>query len=301
MKVFVSYSHAQGDWVHDRLVPCLKAGGAEVLIDVERFRAGGGVYRQMDATQDQADRHVLVLSAEYLASKPCQHEMQRAIDLDPAFAHHIVQPVRRDDAKLPNAITAPDPIYVDLRDDSEPAPWDLLLRECGSTLGATAPDWLAARDEVIRCLASNRSVNLVIVNNPKWRELVQDVVNRAELGLAVVNLHDPATVPRSGLVKVILRALGCTAPVPSDPQDLPAFGQAIDSLGLARVALLEFDMVPHRRGYNVNLFATLRYCMMDKKQLVLLIQSRAPFSTLLPANNPLSTIDLSTVELRGRI
>lgn len=70
MKVFVSYSHAQGEWVLDRLVPCLKAGGAGVLIDVERFRAGGGVHRQMDATQDQADRHVLVLSAAYLADPP---------------------------------------------------------------------------------------------------------------------------------------------------------------------------------------------------------------------------------------
>ena len=29
--VFVSYSHKQGDWVWDRLVPCLRAGGANVL------------------------------------------------------------------------------------------------------------------------------------------------------------------------------------------------------------------------------------------------------------------------------
>jgi hypothetical protein len=88
MKVFVSYSHAQGEWVLDRLVPCLRAGGAEVLIDVERFRSGGGLYRQMNATQDQADRHVLVLSATYLASAACQHEMRRAIALDPKFEHH---------------------------------------------------------------------------------------------------------------------------------------------------------------------------------------------------------------------
>lgn len=122
MKVFVSNSHAQGERVLNRLVPCLRAGGAEVLIDVDRFRACGGVYRQMDATQDQSDRQVLVLSAEYLASSACQHEMQRAIALDPKFEHHIVRPVRRDGTSLPDPIKAPNPLYADLRDDTKPAP-----------------------------------------------------------------------------------------------------------------------------------------------------------------------------------
>jgi hypothetical protein len=50
MKISARCSRAHGEWVLHRLVPRLKAGGAEVLVAVERFRTGGGVYRQMDAT-----------------------------------------------------------------------------------------------------------------------------------------------------------------------------------------------------------------------------------------------------------
>lgn len=65
-KIFISYCHRQGEWVWQRLVPCLKAGGAEVSMDVERFRAGVGVIGQMDAAQDQADASFLVLTPDYL-------------------------------------------------------------------------------------------------------------------------------------------------------------------------------------------------------------------------------------------
>jgi hypothetical protein len=59
-KVFVSYSHAQSDWVQDR--PVLEASGASVFVDYRRFAAGHAVIGQMDSWQDQAERHVLVLS-----------------------------------------------------------------------------------------------------------------------------------------------------------------------------------------------------------------------------------------------
>ena len=73
-KVFVSYSHTQREWVWERLVPVLKAAGADVLIDIERFKAGRGLTKQMDHEQDSADRQVLCFSDEYLTSKACDHE-----------------------------------------------------------------------------------------------------------------------------------------------------------------------------------------------------------------------------------
>ena len=66
--IFVSYCHKQGPWVWNRLVPCLKAGGADVLIDRERFEAGKAIVGQMDSTQDLADKHILVLSEDYQES-----------------------------------------------------------------------------------------------------------------------------------------------------------------------------------------------------------------------------------------
>ena len=44
-----------------------------------RFQAGKAGVGQMDAEQDKADVHVLVLSEDYLTSKFCRHEMDRAI------------------------------------------------------------------------------------------------------------------------------------------------------------------------------------------------------------------------------
>jgi hypothetical protein len=67
MKVFVSYSHQQGEWVRDHLVPVLKASGPQILIDWERLRAGYAVVGEMAATQDEADRHLLVIMSDCLA------------------------------------------------------------------------------------------------------------------------------------------------------------------------------------------------------------------------------------------
>src|SRR5262249_4613237 len=158
-----SYRHSDGAWVWTRLKPCLDAGEAEVLIDRERFQAGRAVVGQMDAIQDQAQVHVLIITKEYLASDYCRHEMDRAVALDPDFRSGIVIPVRRDDHRTwPRQLTRSNPLYVSLRDDADASQWGLLLRACGVDLGTTALAWLKARDEVVRWLERHASVNLVV-------------------------------------------------------------------------------------------------------------------------------------------
>jgi hypothetical protein len=302
MKVFVSYNHAQGDWVLDRLVPCLKAGGAEVLIDVERFRAGRGVGPQMDDAQDQADRQVLVLSAEYLASTYCHHEMQRAIAQDPKFEHHIVQPVKRGDIKLPNAIKLPDPIYVDLRDDTKPAPWALLLRECKSPLGTTAPDWLATRDALRKKLDNRRSVNFVVQRGVKWRGLIDDIMVRPGKSFPLIHMNAGEVVRRSNFIETILAALGAPQNLRRSSEDLAILSRVIGQRTFTQLALLNFDYVKGRRGYDADLHGALRYLIREAtpSRLQLLVQSHAPFAELLPGAEFISEDFLDPVFLQAQ-
>ncbi len=300
-KTFVSYCHRQWDWVWGRLVPCLKAGGAEVLIDRERFELGKALVGQMDALQDQADKHLLVLSADYLSSPYCRHEMDRAIALDPGFASGIVVPALREACVLPASITGPNPLYADLCDDRQSDPWTLMLQQCGAAgLGTTAPAWLAARDEVARYLERNQSVNLVVDNGVNWRVLLEHLVNDYPLGLARVDLEDPDTTSRRGFLATIAKALGERIVLPDKPRDLSDFKALLMSRSNTRVTLTHFDLAPLRRYYDIDLFTALRFLMMDRRKLTLLVQSRTPFATLLPRNHPLSDIDIKTVELRVR-
>lgn len=302
-KVFVSYSHKQSGWVWNNLVPCLRAGGAEVSIDVERFHAGKDVTAQMDAEQDTSDFNLLVLSPEYLASAMCQHEMQRAI-----ACNKFVGVVRA-------ACTVPDEIkkilYVDLRDDKAADKWDLLMRECETDLGTTVPDWLHARDEIVRYMQRGNSVNLVVprkpgFSKPKWRELISHLQRDFLPNLAVINLESGDTSTRQSLVQVMLNASGSSLPAPAEPQDLVTLAQVFaQNPAATSIALIHFDIVADRTQrnphYNVDLFAAWRDLITEKRKLILLIQSHAHFLQLLPNNHPLSSItDLKTVELHGR-
>jgi hypothetical protein len=299
-RVFISYSHAQGAWVRDRLYPVLRAGGAEVLIDVKRFQAGVAVYQQMDATQDQAEVHLLVLSPDYLASAPCLHEMKRAIATDPTFAAGRVVPVFRVACPIPPEIKGPNPLYIGLEDDSEEGPWDLLTKGCGVDLGASAAEWLGARELVRDFLIDGQSVNLFVSGKPNHRALFEQL--REDLReLAIIDLASGATAGRQNLISEILTQLGSHSAAGKPPRDLLDLDRFVKaSPGQVRVAFQHFDVMARRASsYTGDFFDALRH-LVDQRKLALLIESRAPFVSFLPAGNSLSTIQAKTVELRGR-
>ena len=302
LKVFISYSHAQGTWVHDRLAPCLKAAGAEVLLDVDRFQLGKGVVGQMNAVQDMADRHILVLSKDYLASDYCQHEMKRALKLDAKLDKGLVLPLLRVDCSLPKPFSGWNPaLYAKFIDDSQPEPWLKLFASCAAhELGATAPDWLKARDEIAQKLSRDISVNLLTRPGSNWPALLSQLKENHFPGMGVINLEDPDTVTRRGLMTAICKDLGHATPLPEEPYDLSGFKAVLQARTMTHIAITHFDLVPHRPSFDVDFFAALRYFIMDQRKLTLLIQSRSALATLLPKDHPLSNINNAYIELIGK-
>jgi hypothetical protein len=245
-----------------------------VSIDRERFTAGRAVIGQMDATQEMAEINLPVLSPEYLGSRYCLHEMDKAIARDPQFQMGFVIPVVRIACNLPDTVKTPNPLSVNLSDDKDTSQWHLILQACG----ADAPVWLAVRDDIHRLLQRNESVNLVVRGNPKWRELIQHLSTEMIKDLGRVDLSSGATVSRRGLVAEILKACGAPASVPPEPEDLPILHRTLSERRLSRLVIEHFDLVSVRHHYGVDLFAALRYLMMESRRLVLLVQSRAPFT-----------------------
>lgn len=301
-RIFVSYSHAQKDWVWERLVPCLRAAGAEVRLDSGRRVARIGALGCMDSEQDSATLNLLVLSPEYLNGPDCVHEMQRAFARDPELSNGSILIVHRVECELPRQIDRSKPFYFDLRDDSHAGPWDRLLDACGVELGTPAPEWLSARDELLASLASGQSAHLVVRGEPKWRQMVGRVRTILEKKhgkrLGIVDLSDPATISRQGFVSQLLRACGSLHSAPQAPDDLGVLSDVLCAQSDAAIAILDFDLALGR-DYGYDLYVLLRTHVVEFRTLSLLILTREECDAEYSPNHPLMSLDMTTVLLTG--
>ena len=300
-KVFISYRHQQAEWVRTTLYPVLSAGGADVVIDYKEFAAGLAVRRQMKAAQDKAEVHLLVFTPDFFKSDYCVEEMQRAFALDPDFSKGIVLPVILERCDLPPEIQKHGPLYVDLAGERQQnvEAWNLLMERCEADLGATVPNWISAFKRTTDTLQRRKSVNLLIKGLPRWRELVAEI-KRALPDLGLVDLESGKTATQRGLAVEMLRALiNYTGNLPKNNEHLAEFERLLEGTPPALLALKHFDKVTER-DYGSDFYSSLRYLIMEKRQLTLMIQSRAPFATLLPKNHALSFLEMETVELRSK-
>lgn len=276
------HDETQRHWIIDRLIPGLKAGGADV--------------RRLDETKGSKEIVLAVLTPSFLANQNLLRQIKKILKLG---KRTTFIPILRVGDNLRELIKSPD--WVDLRDDNNIMQWDKLFLKCEANLGTTVPDWLNARDSIRRFLQRNVSVNLVISGRPQWMPLFEHLCNDHQNELRILDLERGATVVRPGLVTAILETFDVPTDTLAEPNDLVMLDQGLCMRStVSKLALAHFDLVQHRPSYDVNLFAALRNLIMEVRKLVLIAQSRKPFLTLLPKNHPLSYIDVRTVELKGR-
>ena len=306
-KLFISYGLGQAAWVEDRLVPVLQAGGAErpllhagggeETLDTERSAVGSEVARRLYHAQDEADRQIVVLSPDYVANVSCDDQLKAAVAKDPDFRNGTVIPILREACSLPAGIEIPGTAMVDLRNERREHAWEKLLGACRSDLGVSPLAWLKARDQVLHHLETNQSVNLVFGPDIKDLPLLADLRERCH-GLATIELTGLKTGTRRGLVTELLRMAGCTAPVPLAPDDLEVFETYMGTVATRRIILTAFDTVKNRFDFDQPLFESLAWAIGDTPpRLVLLLVSQQPLTHLLPGQNPLVKLNLSTVTL----
>ena len=82
--VFISYSHADSEWVTQTLLPRLEAAGLKACVDARDFRPGAPSVKEMARAVQNSRKTVLVLTPAYLASAWAEFERLMLQTLDPA-------------------------------------------------------------------------------------------------------------------------------------------------------------------------------------------------------------------------
>jgi hypothetical protein len=157
-------------------------------------------------------------------------------------------------------------------------------------------------DEVVTLLERQKSVNLVMPSGTDWRPALEALQAKLKFELPLIDLENPVTTTRAGLVGEILRAAKVTATPPKRMDKLQWFGEQMGKAKYTQLAIAHFDLIEKKKRwdeYGVDFFHALRYYIMTDKKLGLLLISRKRFAELLPTDHPLSHIDITTVELRA--
>ena len=102
--VFISYSHADSDWVFEWLVPRLNDAGLKVCTDRESFALGVPALINMENAVATSRHTLLVLTPAYLASEWTMYEQILTQTQDPIGLRQRTIPVLRQPCDLPMRI-----------------------------------------------------------------------------------------------------------------------------------------------------------------------------------------------------
>jgi hypothetical protein len=308
--VFISYCHAQADWVRTRLAPVIRASGASVTLDVIDGVAGRSLAAQMKEWGDAAAHVVAVLSPDYLKSTACQLEWKQARRRDPGFlkGRELIPLLRETCAPMPPELTGvAGPLYLDLRRDGREKAdaaleqaWAKLLAVWGGGLGTRTIDWLDALHGVRRDLAEAKHVNLLAAAPVQWGKLIAELNDQLPEPAAIVDLADPENWERRSFLENTLRALGVATQLDQrGPRgDVIGFSKMMRTLPPRRLVLKNFQKCRRFDDFGADLFDALRFHAMDDgRNLTLLIHTTEPFGGLLPAGHVLSVMTFNQIAL----
>ena len=130
--VFISYSHADSDWVFEWLVSRLKEAGIKVCTDHESFELGVPALINMENAVATSRHTLLVLTPAYLASEWTMYEQILTQTQDPIGLRQRTIPVLRQPCEPPMRIAML--TYADLtgKRDAE-AEFAKIVRALGGT------------------------------------------------------------------------------------------------------------------------------------------------------------------------
>ncbi len=132
--VFISYSHADSEWVRQMLLPRLEKAGLKVCIDKRDFRPGAFSVKEMERAVLESRNTLLILTPDYANSRWGEFENVMLQTLDPMNEMFRLIPLLKEKCDLPLRLRAL--TYVNFVDPDDPTwPWAQLL----TALGAPPP------------------------------------------------------------------------------------------------------------------------------------------------------------------
>ena len=129
--VFISYSHADQDWVRGELLKRLEDGGLRVRIDFRDFRPGAPSVKEIERALLTSCKTLLVLTPDYLASAWTEFEALMLQTLDPANQNLRLIPLLKARCDLPLRLK-----YLTYLNFVDPDDWEWAWRQLLTALGA---------------------------------------------------------------------------------------------------------------------------------------------------------------------
>lgn len=102
--VFISYCHADSEWVELVLVPKLQQWGLKVLVDTESFLPGAHIVTAIQSAIEESDHVLFVITHAFARSEWTRHELQETIARDPASLRSKAVPLVLDEEAVPDAL-----------------------------------------------------------------------------------------------------------------------------------------------------------------------------------------------------